>query len=68
MDTIEHLMIELYRHQMSYIMLHQSHPMLYMTVEGKRLGQIIIYPYGNQTISLIFFMDGSFKAHYMYEL
>lgn len=39
MDTIEHLMIELYRHQMSYIMLHQSHPMLDMTVEGKMLSQ-----------------------------
>lgn len=39
MDTIEHLMIELCGHQMSYIMLHQSHPVLDMTVEGKMLGQ-----------------------------
>lgn len=38
---------------MSCIMLHQSHLMLDMTVEGKRLAQIMIYPYGNQTISPI---------------
>lgn len=25
-------------------------PMLDMTVEGKRLGQIMIYPYGNQKL------------------
>lgn len=43
-------MVKLSGHQMSNIMLHQSHPMLDMTVEGKRLGQIMIYPYGNQTI------------------
>lgn len=60
MYTIEHLMVKLSGHQMSYIMSHQSHPMLDMTVEGKRLGQIMIYPYGNQTISPIanFFFNG----------
>lgn len=52
-------------------MLHQSHPMLDMTLEGKRLGQIMIYPNGNQTLSPvanIVFMDGSFEANYMHEL
>lgn len=64
-------MIKLCGHQMSCIMLHQSHLMLDMTVEGKRLAQIMIYPYGNQTISPVanfFLMDGSLKAYYIYEL
>lgn len=49
---------------MSYIMLHKSHPMLDMTVGGKRVDQII--PHLAQW--LIFFMDGSYEAHLMYEL
>lgn len=49
---------------MSYIMLHKSHPMLDMTVGGKKVGQII--PHLAQW--LIFFMDGSYEAHFMYEL
>lgn len=57
MYTIEHLMIKLCGHQMSCIMLYQSHLMLDMTVEGKRLGQIMIYLYGNQTISPVEFFS-----------